>query len=593
MRYLFDNLRIYLVRHRRLLVAGFILVILKNLFQSMAPQIVREAIDYLTDGTTGIYYGTLVAPVFGGMVVLGLVAWYLGFEALHAVFLYGMRRTLIVTSRRVEYDFRSDIFEHLQRLHVGFFQYTRTGDLMSRMNSDLGAVRDVLGPGIMYTANTIVSFMYVLPMMIAISPILTAVAFMPLFLLSFLIQRLSRQIHVRSERVQEKLADISSRAQENFSGIRVVKSFVQEAFEINQFQNLSQEYVHLNMGLVRVRGIMMSSVILTMGLSVAVLLGLGGSLVMSDVITLGQFTAFSFYLAILIWPIIALGWVINIFQRGSASMKRIREIMTTAPEITDRAARPLHPVIRGLVEFRHLTFAYGSRPPLLEDISLRIEAGMTLAIVGATGSGKTTLVSLIPRMYDAPEGMVIIDGRPIQEFPLARLRRAIGMVPQDTFLFSDSILNNLLFGVDEGSREVGERAAEIAQLKESIDSFPDGFGTVIGERGITLSGGQKQRLAIARAVAKDPRILILDDALSSVDTRTEEAILAQLKGIMRERTSIIVSHRLQTIQNADHIVLLSNGRILEQGIHRTLISGQGVYRRLYERQQIEQELAEI
>lgn len=586
-------LKPYLFRHWRLLAIGFVLVILKNFFQSMAPLLVREAIDSLSETPAGFFYRHLVEPISGHAVIPWLVLWFLVFELLHAVFLYGMRRTLIVTSRRIEYDFRNDVFGHLQRLHAGFFQTTRTGDLMSRMNSDLGAVRDVLGPGIMYTANTIVSFVYVVPMMVSISPLLTGLAFLPLLLLSFLIQRLSGQIHARSERVQEKLADISSHAQENFSGIRVVKSFVREAFEIERFRDLNRDYVRLNVGLVRVRGIMMSSVILTMGMSVAALLGLGGKLVMSGEVTLGQFTAFSFYLAILIWPIIALGWVINIFQRGSASMKRIMEVMHTAPAITDAAIHPLRPAIRGEIEFRNLTFGYGSRQPVLRNLSLRIDAGMTLAIVGATGSGKTTLVSLIPRIYNAPAGMVRLDRQPIDAFPLEVLRGSIGMVPQDTFLFSDTILNNLLFGVSDDETTTAIWAAEVAQLTEAIQGFPDGYGTMIGERGITLSGGQKQRLAIARAIAKNPRILILDDALSSVDTRTEEAILIRMKDVMRERTSIIVSHRLQTIQHADRIVLLADGQILEQGTHGELLARRGAYLRLYDRQQIEQELADI
>lgn len=589
---LLEHLVPYLKRHRWLLIAGFVFVFLKNLFQSMSPLVVREAIDSLSETPVGVFYLYVVEPVFGSSAIPGFVFCFLFFELLHAMFLYGMRRTLIVTSRRVEYDFRNDFFAHLQRLHAGFFQTTRTGDLMSRMNSDLGAVRDVLGPGIMYTANTIVSFIYVVPMMLTISPGLTGLAFLPLLLLSFLIQRLSGQIHVRSERVQEKLADISSRAQENFSGIRVVKSFVRETFEIERFRAMNRDYVRLNMGLVRVRGVMMASVVLTIGLSVAVLLGLGGQLVMSDDMTLGQFTAFSFYLAILIWPIIALGWVINIFQRGSASMKRIVEILQTEPVITDASAHPLHPAIRGQIEFRNLTFRYGNRPPVLHGISLRIDAGMTLAIVGATGSGKTTLVSLIPRIYDASPGMVQLDGQNIEYYPLNALRESIGMVPQDTFLFSDTILNNLLFGIDEADAKTGLWASDMAQLTEAVQSFPDGYATMIGERGITLSGGQKQRLAIARAVAKDPRILILDDALSSVDTRTEEAILVRMKELMRERTSIIVSHRLQTIQHADHIVLLADGRIAEQGTHAQLLARRGAYLRLYDRQQIEQELAE-
>lgn len=594
---MFRELGPYLRRHGVLLLFGFLFVVGKNLFQSSAPQIVKEAIDSLHKTPEGLWYYDHVIvwllKAFDVSALTGFIIGFVGLEILHALFLYGMRQTLIVTSRRIEYDLRSRLFGHLQTLHLGYFQYTRTGDLMNRLNSDLGAVRDVLGPGIMYTANTIVSFFYVVPMMIAISPSLTLLAFLPLFFLSFLIQRLSHQIHVRSERVQEKLSDISSRVQENFSGIRIVKSFVREQHEIEQFQKLNDEYVALNLGLVKVRGLMMSSVMLTIGSSVAALLWMGGRLVIAQDVSLGEFTAFSFYLAILIWPIFALGWVINIFQRGSASMKRLMEILSIQPGIADRSGTKPLPAIRGQIEFRRLTFSYNGHEPVLRDLSLRLDAGTTLGIVGATGSGKTSLVHLIPRLFDAPEGSIHIDGTPIREIPLGQLRQAIGMVTQDTFLFSDTLYNNLVFGAPDADEEKAQWAADVAQLTETIREFPKGLQTIIGERGITLSGGQKQRLAIARAIVKDPNILILDDALSSVDTRTEEAILLRLKEVMKQRTSLIVSHRLQTLQYADHIIMLEQGRILEQGTHADMLRLGGAYARLHARRQLEEELSSI
>jgi ATP-binding cassette subfamily B multidrug efflux pump len=399
-------------------------------------------------------------------------------------------------------------------------------------------------------------------------------------------------IHARSQRVQEKLSDISSRAQENFSGIRVIKSFVQEAFEVEKFRTLSSDYITLNMAMVRVRGIMMSSVILTIGLSVATLLWMGGRLVIAGQISYGDFTAFNLYLAMLIWPMVALGWVLNIFQRGSASMKRMNEIFETVPQIVD--APDVLPVrkIRGAIEFRNLNFQYNGTA-VLKNINLKIEPGMIVGIVGRTGSGKSTLVNLIPRLFEIPLNTVFIDGMDIHKIPLAVLRTSIGMVPQDTFLFSDSILHNILFGVDGTSMEKVTWAAETAQLKSNVDEFPDRYETVVGERGITLSGGQKQRLAIARAVIREPKILILDDALSSVDTHTEDEILTRLKVLMKNRTSLIVSHRIQTVKHADLIITLSEGEIIERGTHDELVALGGVYAAMYQRQLLEEEMEEI
>lgn len=587
----------YLKRYKQLLLVGFVLVICKNFFQSMGPQIVREAIDHLkVTSVDDSWYSGLVQWIHDGwgvdllFVFIGL---YLTIEMFHGIFLYAMRQTLIVASRKIEYDLRNDFFAHLQKLHLQFFQYTRTGDLMSRMINDLSAVRDVLGPGIMYTANTVIAFVYVVPMMIHISPQLTLLAFVPLLVLSFAINQLSKLIHHRSQKVQEKLSDISSCAQENFSGIRVIKSFVREDHEIEKFRLLNLEYIRLNMDAVRVRGIMMSSVVLTIGLSVAVLLWQGGRLVMMGDITLGQFTAFNFYLAVLIWPMIALGWVINIFQRGSASMKRMNEIFGTTPHIVDASSVKPMKTIEGKIEIRNLTFHYNGSEPVLKNIHVTIHAGMTLGIVGHTGSGKSTLVNLIPRLYEIPKNTVFIDDVEIHDIPIDVLRRHIGMVPQDTFLFSDTILNNILFGVDHTDMNKAVWAADVAQLKSNVEDFPEKYDTIIGERGITLSGGQKQRLAIARAVIREPKILILDDALSSVDTHTEDEILTRLKALMENRTTLLVSHRIQTVKQADWIILLSEGAIVEQGTHEQLVALDGLYADMYQRQLLEEEIAEI
>lgn len=559
----------------------------------------KGAIDLLnSDGSRGdlSFYETTaqsIANVTGVQVLLVCIVSFLAMEILHAIFLYAMRQSLIVASRKIEYDLRGDFFGHLQKLHVQFFQYTQTGDLMSRMINDLGNVRDVLGPGIMYTANTIVSFVYVLPMMIHISPQLTLVAFIPLVVLSFAINQLSKLIHIRSQRVQEKLSDISSMAQENFSGIRVIKSYVREVFEIGRFKSLSHDYVKLNMDMVRVRGIMMSSVILTIGLSVASLLWFGGRLVAMNEITLGDFTAFNLYLAMLIWPIIALGWVLSIFQRGSASMKRMNQIFETEPAIKDTAGLLQVTELKGKIEFCNLSFSYRDQRNVLENINLTIRPGTTLGIVGQTGSGKSTLVNLIPRLYEIPKNALFIDGIEIHEIPLATLRSHIGMVPQDNFLFSDSIMENMVFGTGEASMDMAEWAADVAQLKSNIEEFPEKYETIIGERGITLSGGQKQRLAIARAVMRKPRILILDDSLSSVDTRTEDEILTRLRSLMQGRTCLIVSHRIQTVKYADQIITLSNGKIIERGTHDELVALGGAYADMYQRQLLEEEMERL
>ncbi len=587
----------YLKRYRWYLVTGFLLVGLKNLFQSSAPQVIRAAIDRLA-GTPPVdsFVNRLAQALFGWLSdgPVGYIALFLLIEFGHGIFLYGMRQTLIVASRKVEYDLRSDLFAHLQRMHLQFFQYARTGDLISRMTNDLSNVRDVLGPGIMYTANTVIAFVYVVPMMLLINVQLTLWAFVPLFVLSFATQRLSRLIHIRSQRVQEKLSDISSAVQENFAGIRVVKSYVREEHEIARLHALNADYIRLNMDMVRVRGVLMSSVILTIGLSVAVLLWLGGGLVMQGRVTLGEFTAFNFYLAMLIWPMIALGWVLNIFQRGSASMKRLTEFRRLEPQIKDRPGLAAFPPISGQIEFRNLTFHYREdSPPALTNITLTIEPGMTVGIVGATGSGKSTLVNVIPRLYELPIGCVFIDGREIHEIPLEVLRRSIGMVPQDTFLFSDTILQNIVFGMESYEPDRVRWAAEVAQLRATVEEFPEKYETVIGERGITLSGGQKQRLAIARAVIREPSILILDDALSSVDTHTEDEILQRLERLMENRTTLVVSHRIQTVQRADKIVLLAEGAIAEEGTHAELLAHNGRYARMYERQLLEQEIEAI
>ncbi len=595
---MFQTLFPYIRKYHIAFLAGFVFVIFKNFFQSLSPQVVKTAIDRLSHpGMPGgaYVYSKWIEPLAQRSEVDILticVVLFIALETGHGFFLFGMRRTMIVASRKIEYDFRNDFFAHLQRLHLRFFQYARTGDMMSRASNDLANAREVLGPGIMYTANMLVSFAFVLPMMIAIDGGLTLIVFLPLLFLSLGVNRLATVMHRRAQAVQEKLSDISAYAQESFSGIRIIKAFALEMIHQARFDRLNRDYILTNLSMVKIRGLMMSSVILTIGMSIAALLWYGGSLVMAGSITLGDFAAFSFYLAMLIWPMFALGWVINIFQRGSASLKRMNEILQTPPAISDAKALPISQAIKGNIEFRDLTFAYNGQPVLF-DIKLSVAPGQTLGIVGQTGSGKSTLVSLIPRLYELPENRLFIDDCEIHTIPLERLRLSIGMAPQDPFLFSDTIRRNLLFGNPGASEEDMIRAAQIANIHDSVTAFPEQYDTVIGERGITLSGGQKQRLTIARALIRQPSILILDDALSSVDTQTEDAILSGLKDIMKDRATLMVSHRIQTIRHADHIVYLVGGRIAEEGTHDELMARNGAYALMYRHQLLEEEMTKI
>lgn len=594
---MFKRLYPYLRRYRKLLIAGLILVILKNLFQSVSPQIVKMAIDSLQDiQTQGALYHLLVAPVLsatGWTEMAALIAVFLTIETAHAAFLFGMRKTMIVASRKIELDFRNDFFSHLQTLPPAFYHYRRTGDLMSRMTNDLANVREILGPGIMYTANTIVSFFYVVPLMLQMSPLLTLTAFLPMAVLSVMIYKLARIMHHRAEQVQAKLSDISSEVHENFSGIRIIQSYVLEPLQFTKFRKLNEEYFGLNMAMVRIRGLMMASVIGIIGLSVALLLLAGGWLVIQSRISLGTFTAFNFYLAMLIWPMISIGWVLNIFQRGAASLKRMEEVLSVKSDASGTTEFMTGGVIRGTIEFRNLTFTYTAGQTVLKDITLSIPAGSTLGIVGKTGSGKSTLIHLIPGLYPSPPGSLWIDNTEINRIPPGVLRAAIGMVPQDPFLFSDTIRSNILFGKPDATEIEIREAAEWSRLDRDLDQFPDGLDTVIGERGVTLSGGQKQRLAIARALIRRPAILILDDALSAVDTRTEDEILQTLRALSGTRTILIVSHRIHTVRHADTIIYLRDGAIAEQGTHDELMALNGAFARMYRHQLLEEEIEHI
>ena len=531
----------------------------------------------------------------------------LGVAALMGVFLYAMRQIIIGASREIEFDLRNDLFANLERQSAVFFHTHRTGDIMARSTNDLSAVRQLLGPAIMYSANTVFFMAFALPFMFKISPKLTFFAFVPLPLASVVVQAFGARIHKRFERIQAMFSDISAKAQENFSGARLIRAFAQEEAEVASFETANQEYIARSLHLVRLMAMLWPALEFILGLSLMITLLVGGHEVVAHKISVGEFTEFMVYMVQLTWPLIAIGWVVNLFQRGTASLTRIDELLKAVPTIADDSlAAPLLSSFRaaagpaselvpnplaGAIEFRNLTFAYATGPNVLTDINLTIPAGSSLAIVGPTGSGKSTLVNLIPRIYDAVPGTVLIDNQPIRSLPLDTLRAAIGFVPQETFLFSDSIHRNIAFGRPDATTEQIQQAAEIAHIRTEILEFPKGFETLVGERGVTLSGGQKQRTSIARAVIRDPRILILDDALASVDTYTEEQILSGLRTVMQGRTTILISHRISTARNADQIAVLVAGRIAEVGTHDDLLARNGYYAKLYEKQQLEEELA--
>jgi len=575
----------YVKRYRWGYAAGTVCVFITNGIWILFPLVLGKAADDLHAGVTRhkllVYAGLLLAIAI-----------------LKGIFQFLTRWIVIGVSRDIEFDLRNDLFARLESLSYSYYQRNRTGDIMARATNDLSAVRNLLGPAIMYTANTIVLMAGALGFMVSISPRLTLYTFLPLPAASILIQYFGRRIHERFERIQAMFSDISARAQENFSGARLIRAYVQEEAEIRAFEKENQEYIRRSLKLVRLMGMLWPTLELMMGCAVVLVLWLGGREVLSGRISVGQFVSFSTYMMQLTWPIIALGYVINLFQRGTASLVRLNEIMQEQPEIKDSpGVQDLENdndnahQIAGEIEFRGLNFSYEGKP-VLHDLNLRIPAG-SLAIVGPTGSGKTTLVSLIPRIYDADPGTVLIDGRPIREYSLASLRRNIGFVPQETFLFSDRIRENIALGVNTATDAEIHNAAEAANIATDIESFPEGYDTMVGERGIALSGGQKQRTAIARALIRNPKILILDDALSSVDTHTEDKILNHLRDVMRGRTTIFISHRVSTVRNADRIAVLHGGRIVELGTHDELLALNGYYSDLYNKQLLEEELAEV
>jgi ATP-binding cassette subfamily B multidrug efflux pump len=578
-----NSLLPYLRRYRAPIAWGLALVVVSNALTLAAPYFIKQGIDAL--GRPDVTRDDVLR--YAGLVVLTAV--------LSGAARFGMRQILNSVSRWVEYDLRNDFFHHLLRLDAGFYGSTQTGDIMSRATNDISAVRQTAGPAYMYLVDTLVTGVLSLALMVWIDPWLTLVALLPMLLLAPVTIGFGRLIHRRFERIQEQLGTLSTMVQENLAGMRIVKAYGRERQQVGRFRELSEDYLQRNLQLARVSGVFYPLLTLLAGLSVALALLVGARAVMRDDITVGDFVAFNLYLGRLSWPMIALGWVVNLFQRGAASMGRINRILT-APAAVREPERPVQPAeVRGELEFRDVSFRYpGTRRLVLQDVSFRVPAGSMLAVVGGTGAGKSTLVGLMVRLFDPTEGEVLLDGVPLRELPLHRLREAVGFVPQEAFLFSETIRENLALGVNGADPERAEarvrEAAGVAQIDRTIREFPNGYDTLLGERGVNLSGGQKQRATLARAIARGPRLLILDDALSAVDTHTEAEILSGLRQVLRERTSVVVSHRVSAVMGADQILVLEDGRVVERGTHAELLQRGGTYAALQHRQLLSDDL---
>lgn len=608
----------YVKRYKRMSALGFVTVILMGVVGAFPQLIIGALTDCLKGSPQALSTLTgpsrqILAPLFSFYAplsrhALGLYCLLLVGAMLVKGFLsFWTRWILIGVSREIEFDLRNDLLARLVRLEAEFYVRNRTGDLMSRATNDLNNVRMVLGPGIMYSAQTIVTMVLAIFFMIELSPSLTLWILLPVPAVAVAVRYFGQIIHRLSEEIQAALGVLSTRAQENLTGVRVVRAYAQEKPEIEAFDRANRDYVNRNIKLIGAWSMFFPFLTALIGVTFVILLGKGGVQIIDSRISVGTLWAFYAFLVQLVWPMIALGWVTNIFQRGAASMGRLNYILTAEPNINDASVEASsttsvvavsEPEIRGEIEFRNLTFTYptsgnsdGRGEPVLRDINLRVPAGSTLAVVGPTGSGKSTLAALIARLWEAPPGTLLIDGRPIREYPLAVLRRAIGYVTQDTFLFSDTLRENIAFGVHDAREEEIIESAEIASISGEIQSFPQRFDTMVGERGITLSGGQKQRSSLARAILRHPKILILDDSLSSVDTDTEERILRRLREVMRRRTTILVSHRVSTVKDADQIVVVRGGRIIERGTHDALLAQDGYYADLHQKQLLEEELA--
>jgi ATP-binding cassette, subfamily B, multidrug efflux pump len=569
----------YLLRYKRGLALGLGALIAKDVLAVLLPLILKAGVDRLTSG----FRIELILQFAGALILV---------SAVKGVFQYWMRVVIIGISRDIEYDLRNDLYSRLVSLSQDFYGRFRTGDIMARSTNDLNAVRMMLGPGVMYWTETSITLVLSVVVMLQTNVSLTLISLSPAPVVSLAVILFGRQIHTRFEHIQSMFSDISSRVQENLAGMRIVRAYAQEDSEVAEFERLNLDYVRENIGLARLQGLFMPALQGLIGVTFLLVLWAGGTRLLRHELSLGSFVMFNTYMGMLIWPMIAFGWVVNLMQRGTASLNRINEMLHERPTIvpSEEVVEPAN--VSGEIRFFDVVMNFGGRRAI-DAIDLTIHAGQTVAVVGHTGSGKTTLVNLIPRLFDPTRGRVEIGGVDLRRFDPKELRRQIGFVPQETFLFSATLAENIAWGVPDATPEQISWAADVAGLGSDIETFPNGLNTVIGERGLTLSGGQKQRAAIARAILRNPRILILDDTLSSVDTLTEERILTSLADVMRHRTTILISHRVSTVQNADRIVVLSHGRVVETGTHAELLERGGYYSELYQKQLLEEELQAI